>query len=163
MFYDIYLHFWLPLKNRKLSKALKLSRQSSKLKKINCQSYHPIEILLSKISGFQIPEKELMESHPVVKDKACSTQLSYKTGGNLVYWNVPLCIFNSGTEPQFLQVFPRRPSLINVPLSNRRPLSDNYSKLVGINKKGQNHSVHSVSYLINKALRISSCSMSSSK
>ena len=142
----------------------KLSRQSSKLKKkINCESYHPIEIHLPKISGFQIPEKELMESHPVVKDKACSTQLSYKTGGNLVYWNVPLCIFNSGTEPQFLQVFPRRRSLINVPLSNRRPLSENYSKLVGIDKKEQNHSVHTVSSLINKALRISSCSMSSLK
>ena len=155
--------FGFHLKTVNYQKLLNLAANRQNWKKINCQSYHPIEILLSKISGFQIPEKELMESHPVVKDKACSTQLSYKTGSNLVYWNVPLCIFNSGTEPQFLQVFPRRPSLINVPLFNRRPLSENYSKLVGINKKEQNHSVHSVSYLINKALRISSCSMSSSK
>ena len=105
-----------------------------------------------------------MESHPVVKDMACLTQLYSKTGSDFVYWNVPHCIFNSGTEPPFLQlnVFPRRPSLINIPLSNNRLLlSENYSKLVGISKKEQNHSIHSVSSLINKVWCISSCSMSS--
>ena len=40
---------------------------------------------------------------------------------------------------------------------------EDYSKLSGISKKQKYYSVHSVSCLINKALRISSCSMSSSK
>ena len=51
------------------------------------------------------------------------------------------------------------------PLSNKCPLSqrayENYSKILGISKKEQNHSTHSVTCLMNKALHMSSCSMSS--
>ena len=49
-----------------------------------------------------------------------------------------------------------RPSLINAPYEND-------SKILGIGKKVQNHLNYSVSCLINEALRISSCSMSSLK
>ena len=53
------------------------------------------------------------------------------------------------------------------PLSNKCPLSqrayENYSKILGISKKEQNHSTHSVTCLMNKALHMSSCSMSSLK
>ena len=48
------------------------------------------------------------------------------------------------------------PCLINAPY-------ENYFRLLGISKKEQNHSIHSVSFLINKALHISSCSMLSLK
>ena len=51
-------------------------------------------------------------------------------------------------------------SLINAPCLIDTP-GENYSKLLGISKNEQNHSLHSVSCLINKALRISSCLMSS--
>ena len=44
-----------------------------------------------------------MESHPVVKDIACSAQHSSKIESNFVYWNVPHLIFNSVSEPQLLQ------------------------------------------------------------
>ena len=52
--------------------------------------------------------------------------------------------------------------LYSTPLSNKHPLSNrrphkNDSKILGI------HSIHSVSGLINKALRILSCLISSSK
>ena len=40
---------------------------------------------------------------------------------------------------------------------------ENYPKILGVSKKDQNHSVHSVSCLINKASRTSSCSMPSLK
>ena len=46
-------------------------------------------------------------------------------------------------------------SLINAPCLIDSP-GENYSKLLGISKNEQNHSLHSVSCLINKALRISS-------
>ena len=42
-------------------------------------------------------------------------------------------------------------------------IHENNSKILGISIKEQNHSTHSVSCLINRALRISSCSVSSSK
>ena len=45
----------------------------------------------------------------------------------------------------------RRPSLINAP-------HEHYSKILGISKREQNHSIHSVSCLINEALCILSCS-----
>ena len=75
------------------------------MSKNNRQSSHPIETLpyIPRFSWFQIPEKELMESHPVVKDIACSTQQSSKIESNFLYWNVPHLIFNSLSEPQLLQ------------------------------------------------------------
>ena len=48
------------------------------------------------------------------------------------------------------------PCLIDAP-------NENFSKILRISKKEQNHSIHSVSCLVNKVLHISSCSMSSSK
>ena len=48
------------------------------------------------------------------------------------------------------------PHLIDAPF-------ENYSKVLGISKKEQNHSIHSVSCLINKALHILFFSISSWK
>ena len=72
MFYDIYLHFSFPLKNRKLRKALKLSRKSSTMeKKINCESYHPIENLLSvlRFSSFKFQSRSLWSSTQLQKTR----------------------------------------------------------------------------------------------
>ena len=50
----------------------------------------------------------------------------------------------------------RLPSLINAPRRIDAPY-ENYSKILGCSIKEQNHSIYSVSYLINKGLRIVSC------
>ena len=55
-----------------------------------------------------------------------------------------------------------RPTPINVPCLIDAPY-EKCSKILGFSKKEENHSIHSVSYLINKALHVSSYSMSSSK
>ena len=49
---------------------------------------------------------------------------------------------------------------MNIPCIIDAPF-ENYTKIPGISKKEQNHLIHSVLCLINRALRISSCIMPS--